>query len=1194
MAQSSVMSLPAPGDSNSFSSLCGTDNLLNLSRKDKQYKAKEAKMNREILSVGRLADNPIVLPVVFHIISANPFSTTDQQIVNALKDLNDGFSKAGMYAASKGADTKISFCLAQQDPDGGNTTGITRTTSFFADNQNPAIEDDKLKNLVQWDPAHYINIWLISSMNQEEYAFFNCGQWTRLYKTAYATMPPGGTLGDGIVVTQFGYMLIHEMGHYLGLYHTFEGLNCSNSDCTKDGDMVCDTPPEVLLSTSSCSLRNSCSSDTLSGFSSDVPDLVEDFMGYGNAACANEFTDGQAQRMRAAIITQRSGLLQNKCTKPCDENIIASFVRNNANPVPGDVIRFTNTSSGATNYQWLVNNAVVSTSADFSYSFIASGKYQVTLKAYNNNISCYANYTDNVIVNCGVTARFFSDKEFLASKIPLYADSAFFKNTSVNATAFTWLISNDQGMQQQVVGTAKDLTYLFPAPANYSIQLIASNGSCTDTTETNIIQVQDPTPDGVIKLLGVSCYQKTKIKILFFICNNGYATMPSHAPVSFYDADPRLSNANKIGTSFIVPDNIPGHCCSQFYTYIIDVDRPGLNQLHAVFNDAGNTMPLQLPNTSLIESNYSNNIDFLTAFQFKVSITPPTAVLVPGDVLQLIASATPDSALSYNWSSPHNLSCTACDTTFLIADSATTKQIIAVSKYGCEDTAYIDIKIPPYNDYTININDAQCSAGDSLHINFTVSNSFRSGIIPKGLMVTFYNGDPASGNATLLKPVFRVPNNVDQKQFTYNTVVSGMSAGNLYTVVNDNGSTTPLQLPNDNNLPEKDYTNNTYTVAYKPEAVNIQPSDTTVFRKQQVPLTINSTIFDPSSTAWFSGNGYVLSCPGCNDPVATVYNNSTVQMQTANKYGCLIKGEANINIFPPDMIVNILKTGCYSNTSTLVTFQICMNNNYDSIFANVPVTFYDANPFKNAGHLLYPVFYTPSLMPGQCYTFTHTVFTPASNQLFAIVNDKGDNTAVIPDKAYDETDYENDTSHIVIQPFQVYVNPSDTTVSRSSIVNLSSYASGGNITSYLWDPFESLSCYNCAAPVATPAYTTKYVLLVKNEHLCTDTASVTIKTISDGTVNIPNAFTPNSDGLNDVFYIISGANVSLVTTFSVFNRWGQKVFQVSNVAPNDPAYGWKGFVNGVQAPAGAYVYTVNIAFADGTQKLYKGTVVLIR
>lgn len=1175
---------------------CGTDLLLKNARDNAQYKAAEDKMNSDILKYNQRVDTTIsiiTLPVVFHIISQNPSAVTDQTIIDALTDLNDAFGKTGVYSASAGADTRIRFCLAKKDPDGGITNGITRTTSFFTSHVNPVIEDDKLKALSLWDPSRYINIWYVAGIELEIVPQFQCGKWIRMRAGGYATMPPNGGLTDGIVVTGFGTLLAHEMGHYLGLYHTFEGLNCANFDCTVNGDKVCDTPPDASVANSaSCtSPENSCTTDTLSGFTVDMPDDIANFMDYGNASCHNEFTDGQGQRMRAAINTQRAGLLQDECTPPCNDNIQAAFTRNNPYPLSGDVITFTNTSAGAATYEWLVDGVVKATTTNFTNSFASAGKYKVTLKAYNGT-ECFASYTDDVIVTCGVTARFYTDKQQIASKAGIYLDSVKFTNTSENATSYQWLMSSNTGMAEQVISTSKDVTYVFQTPGTYSVKLIATNGSCIDTTEVFTVPVLDPTADGSITIQRAECYQQTKIRVSFYVCNFGYATIPRNIPVSFYDDDPRLATANKVGTTFFVPDSITGNCCGFIYTHIVDAGVLGVNKVYAVFNDSGNTHPLSLPNTTLVEKNYNNNIAALSNFAFKITVTPPSAILEWHDTIQLKAVARPGTVSSYTWSPAKNLSCTNCSSPLLVADSTTIKRVIATSNLGCVDTAYVNIQVPPYNDYSVIINDAQCAGTDSMYVNLTLNNYFKRGVLPKTLTVSFYSGDPATGTATLLRPQFFLSDTIVAKTFTFSTFIKAMSAGNLYAVVNDSAVSLPVSFPN-TLLLEKSYTNNITSFAYKPEAVVIQPSDTTVLRTTSLPLSIKTTIYNSASTLWSSGNTYTLSCTTCANPITTPYKSSVVQVQTQNKYGCVIKGSANIKVFPPDMQVTILNTKCYANNSAQVTFSICMNNLYDSVFANIPVSFYDGDPTAGKAHLLTPTFRTPQMQAGQCFTYTTHITAPTTNQLYAVVNDKGDSTSV-PHKQYDETNYNNNITQAAYTPFKINVIPSDTSISRWSSVTLTPQTQGGTVSTYLWSPSQFLSCTSCASTVVTPQYTMQYQLFARNEYACTDTALATVRTHTSNGVFIPNAFTPNNDNLNEVFYILAGPDVSMITNFSVYNRWGQKVFSIQNIPPNNPAYGWNGKIAAHDAVSGAYIYYVTAALINGTQQTYKGTVMLVR
>jgi gliding motility-associated-like protein len=150
----------------------------------------------------------------------------------------------------------------------------------------------------------------------------------------------------------------------------------------------------------------------------------------------------------------------------------------------------------------------------------------------------------------------------------------------------------------------------------------------------------------------------------------------------------------------------------------------------------------------------------------------------------------------------------------------------------------------------------------------------------------------------------------------------------------------------------------------------------------------------------------------------------------------------------------------------------------------------------------------------------------------------------------------------------------------------------GDITAYSWSPGAWLSDSTILDPAASPVKTTVYTLTVRTNGGCT--ASGTEKVEVYGKLRLPDAFTPNGDGKNDIFYVLGGPPGSVVKDLSVYNRWGQKIFQVHNVLPADPSVGWNGMIDGAPAPGGTYVYYLAMRFADGSQQLIKGTVVLVR
>ena len=93
-------------------------------------------------------------------------------------------------------------------------------------------------------------------------------------------------------------------------------------------------------------------------------------------------------------------------------------------------------------------------------------------------------------------------------------------------------------------------------------------------------------------------------------------------------------------------------------------------------------------------------------------------------------------------------------------------------------------------------------------------------------------------------------------------------------------------------------------------------------------------------------------------------------------------------------------------------------------------------------------------------------------------------------------------------------------------------------------------------------------------------------------VAMPNAFSPNGDGRNDYFYVMGGLDIKRVKNLSVFNRYGQKIFESNNSPANDRKFGWNGRQNGQKVDFGTYVYFAAVEYLDGTTQIFKGTVIV--
>jgi PKD repeat protein len=286
-------------------------------------------LNRS-LHPSQRTDEVYTIPVVVHVIHngeayGSGTNITDEQIFSAIAALNEDFRRmAGTNGFGNGVDVGVEFCLAARNPSGQPTNGIVRvngssvanysTMGIEASSGSGAVEES-VKALSTWPRASYMNIWIVNEIENNDggsgiqgYAYFPVNSPIDGIVLLYNAF---GTVGNLKSYTNMNRTLTHEVGHYLGLYHTFNSTSsCTGeTNCTTQGDRVCDTPPTIQA--------GSCSSPACSG-----TQQVENYMDYTSQTCQDMFTDGQKLRMRTTLETQRTSIMTSMGCMPVYQNDI--------------------------------------------------------------------------------------------------------------------------------------------------------------------------------------------------------------------------------------------------------------------------------------------------------------------------------------------------------------------------------------------------------------------------------------------------------------------------------------------------------------------------------------------------------------------------------------------------------------------------------------------------------------------------------------------------------------------------------------------------------------------------------------------------------------------------------------------------------------------------------------------------------
>lgn len=353
-----------------------------------------------------ISDTFLYVRVVVHVVYNTPQENLpDSVIFNQIQVLNNDFGRMNadtvnmrpVFDPVAGVDSRIRFILADTDPQGNPTNGITRTsttkTTFFSLLGGGLAEDVKSSatgGKDPWDQSRYLNIWI-------------CDMSIPLLGPAilgYAVPPSGlpnwdagstNGIGDGVVIqyqlfgsnnpnplnvggTNYavkGRTPVHEVGHYLGLRHIWgDETNCVGEDG------IMDTPKATDASSQDCdSVKNTCT-DNIAGV--DMPDMIENYMDYSSEDCQNSFTMEQVQFMRWVIRSFRTDIAT------------FSFTGNEEKDFQNAIILTPNPSNEQVNI--VTKNAAIFTSMNV---YDISGQMVLSQNFYNQNLQLNTSQLSN-------------------------------------------------------------------------------------------------------------------------------------------------------------------------------------------------------------------------------------------------------------------------------------------------------------------------------------------------------------------------------------------------------------------------------------------------------------------------------------------------------------------------------------------------------------------------------------------------------------------------------------------------------------------------------------------------------------------------------------------------------------------------------------------------------------------------------
>jgi gliding motility-associated-like protein len=928
-----------------------------------------------------------------------------------------------------------------------------------------------------------------------------------------------------------------------------------------------------------------------------------------------------------------------------------SFTASPLNVCASDSVIFNNTSQPKSAiYTWQFGDGGSSNIYDPKYSYNDTGWFQVILFVNNNGCKDSIQTDVNFLFVNAPVARFSFAPNCQENYEYFFTDQSVFDSASVGRRTWLWEFPNGTKSNNQVPPP-----YTFPGPGKYKIALTVSNGSCTHT-KTEEITIVNRTPDFIVgstqncKPISVkfdAITPATQQIVNYSWEVNGFDTLISNPSFSY-----TFDTAGSYDVKLITIDNFG---CSTNVTKPILISGPRANfaqinqsdckNLAASFADSslafgnnnitnwkwnfGDGTIVDKTDNSSVEHIYNSAGYYTVTLYIKDASGCQDSSFMQIKIRELVADYTATEQVCYGFPITFN---NTSKGEFISANwdfgdsSAIVNQLSPSGTYNYSDTGFYTLKL---------IIEDSAGCRDTLERVDYVHVSQPIALIEVQDSISFcppFDVNFRNSSSFFTKSEWRIGNETSTETDHRKLFTQPGTFDVKLTVASPDGKCT---------------SNTEKTIIlYSPDDAKLEYDPV----QACVPGIVNLNAFDNLASAnffWDLGDGTIVDTSV--NQISHTYTNLgsfTPKILLTESSGCVItlsgtepikikgafaKFEVNEHFYCDSGFVQVLDSTIsfndpiikyswdfgdgtisndtaprhYYNTSGIYPILLTVETEagcIDSVRLQTPVKIASSPSITTVGD-------TSICINGrvQHQVIFDRTDTSAIRWNWQFPNGTTSNQQNPPSQQYTkEGNFQirviaenssgcSDTSftNINVYPNPVISVPPTITTNINTPVKLGAQYST-NIKKYTWKPATDLSCSDCPQPIATPKFNTNYTISVVDSNGCKNQDEIKVVVLCQGaTVFLPNTFSPNGDGVNDIFYV-RGQGIDRVKSLRIFNRWGEIVFEQRDFPVNNPQNGWDGRFKGGRVSPDVYVYQVEVFCQNGEPIQFAGNVALIQ